>query len=236
MASPLTNGIGRRTATTDLAGSEAWSYDQLGRVPFDKRVTNALSKTISYTYNLDGSFSTLAVPTYPDGSHALTSYFTQGAAGRPTALSINGGNSYPNVHYTPAGQQRSSQLNWGHNFYTTSFFNNRLQPTMIYDLYDDNAGTVTPPPPCALSSPIPNGTYNHNELYLTYNFVDSNGHNNGNVISISNGLDATRSQLFTYDSLNRILTAQTQTTGVTMPNASCWGLTFGYFTLRRRDR
>jgi len=31
-----------------------------------------------------------------------------------------------------------------------------------------------------------------------------------------------------YDTLIRIATAQTQTTGVTIPNANCWGLTFGY--------
>jgi len=48
------------------------------------------------------------------------------------------------------------------------------------------------------------------------------------VTVITNNRDNTRSQNFTYDSLNRLWTAQTQTTGVTIPNANCWGLTFGY--------
>ena len=51
---------------------------------------------------------------------------------------------------------------------------------------------------------------------------------NGTVAGITNRRDNTRSENFTYDSLNRIFTAQTQTTGVTIPNPNCWGLTFGY--------
>ena len=52
--------------------------------------------------------------------------------------------------------------------------------------------------------------------------------NNGNVNQVSNRRDPTRTQNFTYDALDRISTGQTQTLGVTIPNANCWGLTFGY--------
>ena len=48
------------------------------------------------------------------------------------------------------------------------------------------------------------------------------------VTAVANNRDNTRSQNFTYDSLNRLSTGQTQTTGVTIPNSNCWGLTFGY--------
>jgi len=58
--------------------------------------------------------------------------------------------------------------------------------------------------------------------------VDASGHNNGNVANIVNNIDHTRSQYFAYDALNRIATAQTETTGVTIPNANCWGLTYAY--------
>ena len=51
---------------------------------------------------------------------------------------------------------------------------------------------------------------------------------NGNVTAITNNRDNTRSQNFTYDALNRLATAQTQTAGVTIPNSNCWGLTVGY--------
>jgi RHS repeat-associated protein len=63
-----------------------------------------------------------------------------------------------------------------------------------------------------------------NAFDLTYNFVDSNSHNNGNVIGITNNLNGNRSQQFTYDQVNRILTAQT----VSACTASCWSQAFTY--------
>jgi YD repeat-containing protein len=37
----VTNGIDRRTGTTDPAGAEAWSYDATGRVLNDQRTTKS---------------------------------------------------------------------------------------------------------------------------------------------------------------------------------------------------
>jgi hypothetical protein len=62
------------------------------------------------------------------------------------------------------------------------------------------------------------------------NFVDLsyNGHNNGNVATITNNLMPERTQNFTYDFLNRIATAQTVDTnqpdfnGDPYPNQECW--------------
>ena len=48
-----------------------------------------------------------------------------------------------------------------------------------------------------------------NALGSTSMVTDGSGHNNGNVMSITNNLAATRTETFTYDSLNRILTAGT---------------------------
>jgi RHS repeat-associated protein len=66
-----------------------------------------------------------------------------------------------------------------------------------------------------------------NVLDFSYNFSLGTA-DNGNVTGITNNRDNTRSQSFTYDALNRIASAQTQTAGVTIPNSNCWGLTFGY--------
>jgi RHS repeat-associated protein len=44
------------------------------------------------------------------------------------------------------------------------------------------------------------------------------------VVSVTNNLDGTRSQNFTYDQLNRLKTAQTQST----TGGNCWGLSFTY--------
>jgi len=60
---------------------------------------------------------------------------------------------------------------------------------------------------------------------LTYSFVDpSTTKNAGHVYSIANNLNASRSQNFTYDQLNRIASAGTVgTTGTT-----CWGYQYSY--------
>ncbi len=69
---------------------------------------------------------------------------------------------------------------------------------------------------------------------LGYNYVDANGHNNGNVAMIANNVMPERTQNFTYDSLNRIATAQTTDTnqpdwnGDPNPNTECWAEQYSY--------
>ena len=57
--------------------------------------------------------------------------------------------------------------------------------------------------------------------------VDASSHNNGNVMGITNLVDRTRSQQFTYDQLNRLLTAESTSTYATSP-AHCWGEAYVY--------
>jgi RHS repeat-associated protein len=60
---------------------------------------------------------------------------------------------------------------------------------------------------------------------ITYSFVDAgSGKNSGHVASISNNLNSNRSQLFTYDQVNRIISAGTIATTGTY----CWGYLFSY--------
>jgi hypothetical protein len=59
-------------------------------------------------------------------------------------------------------------------------------------------------------------------LDVKYNY--NAGADNGNVISITNNRDATRSQAFTYDQVNRIVTAQTPAPC----GSNCWSQTFSY--------
>jgi YD repeat-containing protein len=58
---------------------------------------------------------------------------------------------------------------------------------------------------------------------LVYDF-SAGSSDNGNVMGITNKIDSTRSQTFTYDSLNRIATAAASTYA-TSP-AHCWGESF----------
>ncbi|MBZ5527084.1 MAG: hypothetical protein LAN71_04165 [Acidobacteriia bacterium] len=66
-----------------------------------------------------------------------------------------------------------------------------------------------------------------NAIDITYSFVDpANSRNAGHVFSITNNLDSTRSQTFSYDQLNRITAAQTTSTYASSP-LHCWGETYG---------
>jgi RHS repeat-associated protein len=172
------NGIGRLTSVTDSAGSASYSYDVLGRIANEQRTIAGVTKKLSYTYNLDSSISTA---TYPSGA---TITYTPDAAGRMVSA-VDSGNS---INYaTQATYAPDSSLTGfiSGGAITNSFsYNNRLQPFTM-----------------AAS------TLQQKVFDLLYDFHEGNG-DNGNVIGITNNRDNTRSQSFTYDTLNRLVSAQ----------------------------
>ncbi|MBI1749271.1 MAG: RHS repeat-associated core domain-containing protein [Acidobacteria bacterium] len=202
-------GIGRRTAMCDGAGQESWSYDMMGRVLTDRRATNSVTKDFSYAYNLDSSLTTL---TYPNNRVVTYAY---NAAGRALSAvdTANSVNYALNASYVPQGALSSLQN--GANIVSTFYYNNRLQPCRI----SVRSAGVSP----ANCADIAN---TGNVLDFTYGFNLGTA-NNGNVASIANNRDTTRSQSFTYDALNRLATAQTSATAAT-GLAKCWGETFNY--------
>jgi YD repeat-containing protein len=206
------NGIGKRTGMCDAAGAEAWSYDITANVGWkitDARATNTVTKSTIAQKNLAGSVFTL---TYPSGR--ILTYAFDTAARPVSAIDSTGPINYAtSTLYSSAGAL--SSFTNGASIVSTYFYNNRLQPCRISV---KNSGTA--PSTCA-------DTTTGNLLDFAYNFSWGTA-DNGNVTGITNNRDNTRSQNFTYDSLNRIWTAQTQTTGVTIPNSNCWGLAFGY--------
>jgi RHS repeat-associated protein len=213
----ITNGIGRRTGMADQAGTEAWSYDKMGRPLVDLRITNSLSKSTTYVYlpYVDGSVNTI---TYPSGR---TVTYTTGAAEH--ALSAQDSSTsvyYANpAHYTPSGAL--SSLTNGAALYSTLLYNSRLQPCWFYTTTGTALATSTA---CTASDPTPG-----NILDLKYNF-NLGSTDNGNVMGITNNRDTTRSQTFAYDALNRITTAETTSTYATSP-ANCWGESYFYDNL-----
>jgi RHS repeat-associated protein len=202
--------IGRRTAMCDGAGAESWSHDTMGRTLTGSRTTNGITKSTVYAYSpyVDGSINTV---TYP--STRVVTYNT-GAAERLLSVQDNSNSVYyaAAAHYAPTGTVSSLVNNT--NLISTLFYNSRLQPCRI-----SVKSSGTAPSNCA------DLTNKGNVLDFTYGF-NLGSADNGNVASIANNNDNTRSQNFTYDTLNRIATAQTQTTGVTIPNPNCWGLSF----------
>jgi RHS repeat-associated protein len=192
--------IGRRTSMTDAAGSEAWSYDTMGRTLTDQRTTNSITKSSVYTYNYDGSPATL---TYPSG-RTITYTYDNAQRALTAEDTVNGIDYATGGAYTPQGTLQSLTLGYAGSFTGVNLsatYNTRLQPQQIEAW--STASTA---------------------MNLSYNFVDVNGHNNGNVMGITNNLYSARSQTFTYDQVNRIYSAQASGTS----GANCWKYNYGY--------
>lgn len=192
--SSVTNGVGRRTGMSDGSGNTAWSYDNMGRIATEPKTIAGISKSVSYQRNLDGSVSTL---TYPDNSSVQYVYDN---AGRPISVSdpTSQTNYGTNSAYAPTGALTQLVLGNTPNFSGitwTEQYNNRLQPGVI-SATSPTIGTI---------------------FSLSYNF-GWGANDNGNVYGITNGLDSNRSQTFTYDPLNRLVTAQSAPSG-----PHCWG-------------
>jgi RHS repeat-associated protein len=109
------------------------------------------------------------------------------------------------VCYTPQGSVYGMSIGQttsftGFNFSET--YNNRLQPGELKA--SSSAGSA---------------------IDITYNFVDPvSTHNAGHVYGITNNLNSSRSQAFTYDQVNRIVSASTTATTGTY----CWGYQYTY--------
>ncbi len=93
--SPCYN-VGRRTGMTDGAGSQAWSYDSMGRVWTDQRTTNNVAHTFDCTYNYDGSLSSVA---YPSGR--TVTYLYNAAARLLSAADSSNTYAQSAVYYAP---------------------------------------------------------------------------------------------------------------------------------------
>jgi RHS repeat-associated protein len=213
------NAIGHLTSLTDQAGTATYAYDILGRMTTETRTligaNNAsIPKTVSYEYNLDGSLYKLH---YPSG--AVVTY-TPDSAGR-TVSAVDSGSGINYV--TGASYGPDSALtgfvsgSGGAAAITSSFtYNKRLQPL-------------------TMSATAPSQTV----FSIGYDFHAGNGTagsgtDNGNVYGITNYKDTThgRDQTFTYDALNRLISAQNAGTNcatmVLGNKTEYWGNSYGY--------
>lgn len=200
LSQPSCHNIGHRTGMTDAAGSEAWSYDSMDRVLADQRTTNGITKSTIYAYSpyLDGSVASI---TYPSGLKVTYAY---DGVGRPvSAIDQNGVKYAASASYAPQDAISSAVIGVSGAFTgitVSSTYNKRLQPVEV----KASSSASTP-------------------LDLTYNFNLGAG-DNGTVVAITNNLDSTRNQVFTYDALNRLVVAGTQSTSGT----NCWGEEYSY--------
>jgi RHS repeat-associated protein len=215
--------IGQRTSVTDASGSEAWAFQvdktNLRDLHVNQRTntSGSLHITKSSTYILDLA-GNLTQVTYPTGR--VVNY-TYDSANRPkTAADGANGITYATgpqtaptgcltgaVCYTPQGSFYALSIGQSSSFTglnLTHSYNNRLQPL---EFKASSTGG--------------------NAIDISYSFVDPTANKNaGHVFSITNNLDTTRSQSFSYDQVNRITAAQSASTFATSP-AHCWGETYG---------
>jgi RHS repeat-associated protein len=192
-----TNTVGRLVlAYNGQNAATLFSYDAMGRVLTEwdcpPSAFGVGCPTVQASYDLAGDLSQLI---YPNGEIVN---FTVNGAGHTTAVADNSGSPgfVSNAVYSPAGQIAGFVSGSGSANITNLFsYNQRLQPCRI----TASAGAL--PANCG-------DTTNHgNMLDVAYDFHVSNG-NNGNVYGITNYKDTSRNQAFTYDVLNRLLSAQ----------------------------
>jgi RHS repeat-associated protein len=223
------SNIGHRTSMTDAVGSEAWAYQidpaNLRSIHVDQRTNNTkfglggpvkVTKTSTYYLNLAGNITQAVYPTgrvvnYTFDAADRPSTATDGSNGITYATGFQAPPSGTNclstaVCYTPQGTFYALSIGQSSTFTGLNLkhtYNSRLQPNEFSAL--SSAG---------------------NAIDISYNFVDPvTTHNAGHVYGIINNLDTTRSQVFTYDQLNRITSALTTSTQATSPT-HCWGETY----------
>jgi RHS repeat-associated protein len=202
------NAIGRLTSVTDQAGLASYSYDKMGRLTGESRTTAGKTMSMSYGYDLASALTTIIYP-----SKAVVTY-TPNGSGRDVSAVDNGNtvNYATGASYAPDGSITGFVSGSSSTFagITNAFsYNNRLQPI-------------------TMSATGPGGTI----FSLTYDFHKGLD-DNGNVFGITNNKDNTRSQFFTYDTLNRLISAENAGTdcgpGTLNPNQTkFWGNNYGY--------
>jgi len=195
----ITNPKGRRTSMCDSSGAASWSYDSRGRILAEARTILGVTKNISYSYNKDGSISTV---TYP--SNNVVTYTVSNAQRLSAAKDIANNIQFATAaSYVPPGGLSgvtTGQISGGFSGVTESHtYNNSLE-------YTSTQATST--------------TGTALNLTLNYNLT---GGDNGTVTSITNNVDNGRTQTLTYDPLNRILSAKSSATS----GVDCWGQNFG---------
>jgi RHS repeat-associated protein len=194
------------SASSSVSSTHYDEFDSLGRVKRTRQVTDGYTHTMSYEYDLAGN---MISQTYPSG-RIITTHLD--AAGRIN--SITGQKTgetaktyVSSVSYAAHGAIEAKRL--GNGLWEHTVFDNRQLPTQI-----------------GLGSSITDSSVLR--LDYTYN-TPGTTNNNGNVrtqtITVP-GLNVNQS--YTYDSLNRLLTAQEN-------NGANWRQTFTYDRFGNRN-
>jgi RHS repeat-associated protein len=188
----FTNPVGREVAATAAGNTiESFaSYDVMGRVTSTVQCNPGVTgcKTFTASYDKLGDLTTLG---YPGSGFSVT--YGYDSAARLTSATDSSGVIYAQTPtYIASGAIKEfTSPNFNNNRYHTDY-NNRLQPVEIWAGTSGGAGALF------------DKQYQYNPTGMTQ--VD-----NGNIYTITNVKDSTRTQSFVYDPLNRLLGAGDQT-------------------------
>jgi YD repeat-containing protein len=188
LAYPIGRGVAATTvdASNNTVSSSLVSYDKMGRVASTVQCNPGVSGCKTFTANY-GTMGQLTSLVYPNNNFTVT--YGYDSAARLTSATDSNGVVYaqnPSILASGVAQEFTSP-NFNNNKYHVDF-NNRLQPTEIWTGTSSGAGALF------------DKTY-------TYNAPNTSQMNNGNIYTVTNVKDATRTQTFTYDPLNRLSSA-----------------------------
>ena len=175
------------------------SFDNVGKVLTNQQITDGNTYAFGYSYNLGGM---LLEETYPSGRKVKNTIASDASLSK-VETQVSGGNyatRADNFSYTAADAVSSMKL--GNNRWETAQFNNRLQPMQL-----------------GLGS-----AQNQTDLWKVgydYGTTDNNGNVKSQTITVPSINPLV--QTYTYDSLNRLKSAQETSSG-----NQTWKQTFVY--------
>jgi RHS repeat-associated protein len=180
----------RLTSMTDGSGSEAYSYDALGRISQVAKAIDATTYNVGYSYNLASELTAL---TYPSGRIVNQGYDPVGRL----AQIVDGNNTSYLSGLTYNSASLPTGFSYGNGVGASFGYNTRLELASLS--YVKGANTL---------------------FSLTYGYGTGN---NGQIQSITDNVDATKSMTYRYDAWARLAQA---TAGPT--SAPTWQLGFQY--------
>jgi RHS repeat-associated protein len=213
---PSDNNVGRLTKMTDPSGSEAYSYDEIGRVTQVTKIVGTTSYPTKYAYNAGSELTKI---TYPSGRVVEYSYDDVGhlCEVAATAAANCGTATSPYVTLTSASYDAASRP-------LSATYGNGVVATAAYS---PQTAELTSLSYAKGSTTLFGLNYYYQQNSTNCPTGNSIG-NNGQIQCIgdvSSGTgDAGRSAAYTYDALGRLVTANTK--GSTQYPA--WGLSWTY--------
>jgi RHS repeat-associated protein len=176
--SPAAFNNGAISSITDGSGSTTFTYNNMEQVTQDAKVLGGVTYNIQYVYNAAGELQTL---TYPSGRVVTQTYDPIGRLQKIADATNNYMTLTPTTDYTSAGQLK--HFAYGNGVVADFGYNDHFEATSIRYWKNGSADL----------------------LNLVYSYGTQN---NGEIATITDNLDPTRSMTYTYDAWSRLDTAQ----------------------------